>query len=215
MLRYGSGRSAARLARLLREQEVGGSTPLAPTIFLLILTFSIASCTPVPKFRSGPIEPAFAPELASAGASDSTVLAHRFAPPVHGFSRDRITSRFGPRKSPGRGGSEFHEGIDIKAKPGEEVFAAAAGRIVFSGRQRGYGNVVVIDHGNAVSTRYAHLFYAIVRKGERVSGGERIGRAGKRGAATGTHLHFEIRHNGKALDPLRYLWLDSGGHEGP
>ena len=104
----------------------------------------------------------------------------------------------------------MHEGIDIKARPGEEIIAAASGSVAFAGRQRGYGNVVIVDHGSGIRTLYAHLFYACVRRGELVGAGQRIGRAGKRGSATGTHLHFEVRRRGTALDPTPYLWLDSG-----
>jgi murein DD-endopeptidase MepM/ murein hydrolase activator NlpD len=69
---------------------------------------------------------------------------------------------------------------------------------------------VIVDHGGGISTLYAHLFYATVRRGEAVGAGETVGRAGRRGSATGTHLHFELRRNGAAIDPAPHLWLDSG-----
>ena len=210
MLGYRSGRSAARLARLLREQEVGGSTPLAPTIFfILVLSVLLSSCTPAPRYYAKKAESQQVIEQTIAAAGDSTVRALRLAPPVKHFTRSRITSPFGARNNPRRSGREFHEGIDIKANGGEEIVAAAAGTVAFAGKQRGYGTMVVLDHGSGVSTVYAHLFYANVRKREGVSAGQNIGRAGKRGAATGTHLHFEIRRGGKALDPMPHLWLDS------
>jgi murein DD-endopeptidase MepM/ murein hydrolase activator NlpD len=101
--------------------------------------------------------------------------------------------------------------VDIKAGQGEEILAAASGKVAFSGHKRGYGTVVIVDHGNGVSTLYAHLFYASVRKGESIGAGETIGRAGRRGRATGTHLHFEVRYQGSPIDPVPHLWLDSGG----
>ena len=88
---------------------------------------------------------------------------------------------------------------------------AATGSVSFSGRKRGYGDVVIIDHGNGVSTLYAHLVSAAVKAGESIGAGEIVGRAGKRGRATGTHLHFEVRRSGSPIDPVPHLWLDSGG----
>jgi murein DD-endopeptidase MepM/ murein hydrolase activator NlpD len=210
MLVCRSGRSAARLARLVRDQEVGGSTPLAPTIiFSLILLIVVSSCTPAPKYRAHAEESAQAPLWSTGAPADSTVRALMLTAPVHAFAARRVTSPFGIRQNPRTGGTAFHEGVDIKAQSAEEIIAAGGGTVTFSGKQRGYGNVVKIDHGNGVSTVYAHLFYASVRKGERVSRGQRIGHAGKRGTATGVHLHFEIRHHGRALDPMQHLWLDS------
>ena len=101
--------------------------------------------------------------------------------------------------------------MDIKARPGEEILAAASGIVVYSGHKRGYGTVVIIDHGSGVSTLYAHLFHASVREGESIGRGEPVGRAGKRGRATGTHLHFEVMRSGSPIDPVPHLWLDSGG----
>jgi murein DD-endopeptidase MepM/ murein hydrolase activator NlpD len=225
MLTDGSGRSAARLARLVRDQEVGGSTPLAPTIFhplivpnmnhsaLILVAVGLATlhaaggCAPAPKYRShpGPIEAA--PRQGVSGDAGIPDLGIRLLSPVKGFDPARITSPFGIRPSTGR----RHDGVDIKAKPGEEILAAASGIVAFSGRQRGYGNVVILDHGNGVSTLYAHLFYASVRAGDSIRAGEAVGRAGKRGRATGTHLHFEVRRRGSPIDPAPQLWLDSGG----
>jgi murein DD-endopeptidase MepM/ murein hydrolase activator NlpD len=174
-----------------------------------VLSVFLSSCTPAPRYyaKKGKSQQVIEQTIGAAG--DSTVRALRLAPPVKNFVRSRITSPFGARNNLRRSGREFHEGIDIKANRGEEIIAAAAGTVAFAGRQRGYGTVVIIDHGSGVSTVYAHLFYASVRKGEGVNAGQNIGRAGKRGAATGTHLHFEIRRGGKALDPMPHLWLDS------
>jgi len=164
-------------------------------------------CAPAPKYRAhAEARPLEARETASrdGGIPD---LGIKLSPPVRVFSRARITSPFGIRSTDGR----RHDGVDIKAKSGEEVLAAASGIVVFSGRKRGYGNVVILDHGNGVSTLYAHLFYACVRERESIGAGETVGRAGKRGRATGTHLHFEVRRGASAFDPVPHLWLDSGG----
>lgn len=212
MLKRRSGRSAARLARLVRDQEVGGSTPLAPTIsftrlflitVIIVACLALAACTPAPKYRTHPIEERGGPEtvLRREGIPQ---LGIRLAPPVQSFARSRVTSPFGTSADPGSRGRR-HDGIDIKASANEKILAAAAGTVTFAGRQRGYGNVVMVDHGGGIVTVYAHLFYACVRKGDRVGAGATIGRAGKRGTATGVHLHFEVRLNGVAIDPAPYL----------
>ena len=174
--------------------------PIAVTILL-----ALSACTPSPKYRARPPEPEPATSDAASRGEGIPTLSVRLLPPVRDFHIRRITSAFGSRSNPRSAGSRRHDGIDIKATAGEEIIAAAAGVVVFAGRQRGYGNVVIIDHGGGTTTLYAHLFYARVRRGESVAAGETIGRAGKRGSATGTHLHFEVRHGGTALDPAPYL----------
>ena len=121
-----------------------------------------------------------------------------------------MTSRFGIRKDPSYGTREFHHGIDIKAIMGEDVLAAAPGTVIFAGKQSGFGKVVIIDHGKRFCTVSAHLSSMLVEEGERVERGTVIGKVGKSGNATGTHLHFEIRVAGKSVDPMQYL-SNSGG----
>jgi len=103
-----------------------------------------------------------------------------------------ITSNFGWRRDPFTGQSRFHRGVDLAAVYGQDVQAARAGRVVFSGEQRGYGNTVVVEHLDGTKTRYAHLSATLVEKGEAVQAGAPVGRAGHSGRATGTHVHFEI-----------------------
>ena len=129
----------------------------------------------------------------------------RLSWPLAGRGRSSVTSRFGPRKSPGAGGSTFHKGIDIDGVREERVLAAAPGEVVFSGRMSGFGNVVMLDHGGRLITVYGHLSRSIVRIEDRVSKGQTIGYVGSTGAATGSHLHFEVRYKGVSVDPLRYL----------
>jgi murein DD-endopeptidase MepM/ murein hydrolase activator NlpD len=128
----------------------------------------------------------------------------RLAWPLAGRGRSSVTSRFGPRKSPG-GGSTWHKGIDIDGVREERALAAAGGEVVFAGRMSGFGNVVMIDHGDRLITVYGHLSRSIVRLEERVSRGQTIGYVGSTGTATGSHLHFEVRYKGKSVDPLDYL----------
>jgi len=113
---------------------------------------------------------------------------------------------FGGRRNPfGGRGFEFHEGQDIDAEYGDPVIAAGNGRVTIAGRQRGYGNVVYIDHGAGLSTRYGHLSQINVAVGQSVTRGQKIGLVGSTGRSTGPHLHYEVRINNQPVDPKRYL----------
>ena len=120
----------------------------------------------------------------------------RLLPPAAGT----VSSGFGMRAGGG------HEGIDILAPAGAEVRAASHGRAEYSGSgKRGYGNVVILDHGDGITTLYGHLAAIRVQSGETVTAGAVIGTAGRSGNATTSHLHFELRIDGKAVDPIPYL----------
>lgn len=98
-----------------------------------------------------------------------------------------------------------HDGIDIAASTGTPISAEADGRVTFAGSRGGYGNVVIIDHGNGTETRYAHQDTIGVSVGQTVRAGERVGTVGSTGMSTGPHLHFEGRRNGQSLNPRRVL----------
>lgn len=125
----------------------------------------------------------------------------RLAWPVKG----EITSRFGTRIHPVFKTKLMHTGIDIRASEGTPIKAAAPGETLFAGWLRGYGQVVILDHGRDLTTVYAHLSRFNVEEGKIVKGGEIIGNVGSTGVASGPHLHFEVRINGDAKDPLGYL----------
>jgi murein DD-endopeptidase MepM/ murein hydrolase activator NlpD len=127
----------------------------------------------------------------STGGASSSGLAW----PVHGT----LTSNFGTRWG------RMHEGIDIAGGSGTPIGAAAAGRVILAGQQSGYGNIVVVDHGNGLSTAYAHLSSISVGVGQSVGQGTVIGGMGTTGHSTGVHLHFEVRVNGAPSNPLNYL----------
>jgi len=117
--------------------------------------------------------------------------------------RGRITSPFGGRRDPFSGRHGNHLGVDIAVPRGTPIGAAAAGQVVFAGRQSGYGNTVVIEHPDGRRTRYAHAERLFVNAGEAVQAGQTIAAVGSTGRSTGPHLHFEVTENGRHVDPLR------------
>ncbi len=117
----------------------------------------------------------------------------------------RLSSRYGLRRDPLHGRHRMHHGVDIPGRRGTQVQASAAGRVHFAGVAGGYGRMVEIEHGDGVTTRYAHLDQILVPQGGMVSQGDTIGLMGATGRATGDHLHFEIRRNGQSIDPLPFL----------
>lgn len=121
--------------------------------------------------------------------------AESFIIPVAGG----ISSRYGKR------GSRFHDGIDIPAPAGTAIVAAKSGIVVFSGRQKGYGNTVTINHGDGTVTRYSHNSVNLVKKGERVKQGQPIAKIGRTGRATCNHLHLSLFVHGKRVNPEKYF----------
>jgi murein DD-endopeptidase MepM/ murein hydrolase activator NlpD len=121
--------------------------------------------------------------------------------PAHGW----LTSTMGKRTDPMTGGADYHPGLDIAGERGQAVYATADGIVTHASRQGAYGNLIVIDHGFGLETRYGHLSRFHVRDGDRVQRGDLIGRLGATGRATGTHLHYEVLANGRLLNPLRLL----------
>jgi len=124
----------------------------------------------------------------------------------------KLESGFGGRRNPFGGGSyEFHSGQDIDAAWGDPVVAGASGKVAFVGWQNGYGQLVVIDHGGGLTSRYGHLSHIDVEAGKTVERSQFIGRVGSTGRSTGPHLHYEIRINDQPVNPLQYL-LTSATH---
>lgn len=118
----------------------------------------------------------------------------------------KLESGFGGRRNPFGGSSyEFHSGQDIDAALGDPVVAGASGVVTFVGVQNGYGNLVVIDHGGGLTTRYGHLSHIDVSQGQSVERGQFIARVGSTGRSTGPHLHYEVRINDEPVNPLQYL----------
>lgn len=116
-----------------------------------------------------------------------------------------ITSRFGYRVAPTTGASTYHGGLDVGAGMGASIVAAGAGDVIYAGENGGYGNCVMIDHGNGVVTVYAHMSSIGVSYGQYVTAGQYVGAVGSTGVSTGPHCHFEIRINGAQTDPAAYF----------
>ena len=117
------------------------------------------------------------------------------------------SSNYGWRIDPISGVRAFHEGMDFMAETGTPVRGAAGGMVVYSDLHSQYGNMVEIDHGNGLVSRYAHLSKRLVKNGDVVMSGSTIGAVGTTGRSTGPHLHFEVRQNGAPLNPVQFLRL--------
>jgi murein DD-endopeptidase MepM/ murein hydrolase activator NlpD len=133
---------------------------------------------------------------------ESLIVALPSGSPAVGM---QTTSGFGTRYDPFNGQRAMHAGIDFRGPHGSPIRSAAPGRVSFVGVKSGYGNVVEVDHGHGLLTRYAHLAGFAARVGDRVDSGDTIARMGSTGRSTGTHLHFEVRVNGAAVNPRRFL----------
>lgn len=117
----------------------------------------------------------------------------------------RVTSGFGSRRDPFDGTMHAHHGIDLGLRAGTPVHAERTGVVTFAGQQGGYGNVVIIDHGDGVETRYAHCASLTVAAGDKVTEGAVVGTVGSTGRSTGPHLHFEVRENGRPTNPVSFI----------
>ncbi len=115
------------------------------------------------------------------------------------------SSSYGWRIDPFNGNKAFHEGLDFSAATGTPIYAAAGGIVTTAERTADYGNIVKVDHGSGLETRYAHASKLMVKVGDRVEKGQIVALVGSTGRSTGAHLHYEIRLNGNALDPRKYL----------
>jgi len=117
--------------------------------------------------------------------------------------KGNISSRYGARESIR---NHTHKGLDIAAKIGTPIKAVADGKVTYSGAMGGYGKLIIIDHGNGITTRYGHCSKLYVKVGTQVTAGDLIAAVGNTGNSTGPHLHFEIRQNGVYVNPTNYLY---------
>lgn len=168
-------------------------------IFLLLISLHLGACV-----HSGSSS-----RHVKAQASSSAVLTidgSQWRSPLRGS----ISSHYGPRSGAGLfPGSRYHHGVDIKAKAGTKIRAASSGRVIFAGWRRGFGRLVIVDHG-PLHTYYAHCQSIHVRPGDWVDRGQWLARVGSSGRSTGPHLHFEIRAkaSGRSFNPITILKLE-------
>ena len=133
--------------------------------------------------------------------------------PVLNKDLKRVASGYGVRIDPVYHVRKFHQGMDFTAPTGTEVFATGNAKVSFVGWKQGYGNTVILDHGFGYQTLYAHLFKALVRKGQKVRRSDIIALVGNTGKSTGPHLHYEVRVHGKPVDPRNYYFYDLSPEE--
>jgi murein DD-endopeptidase MepM/ murein hydrolase activator NlpD len=133
--------------------------------------------------------------------------------PVMNKDLKRVASGYGMRIDPVYHVRKFHQGMDFTAPTGTEVFATGNAKVKFAGWKQGYGNTVILDHGYGYETLYAHLYKALVRKGQKVRRSDIIALVGNTGKSTGPHLHYEVRLNGKPVDPRNYYFYDLSPEE--
>jgi murein DD-endopeptidase MepM/ murein hydrolase activator NlpD len=154
-------------------------------------------------------DPRFTKLAASLGRMDAMERALAAIPTSMPAAVMMMSSGFGYRSDPFTGGGAMHNGLDFKGPVGTPILAAAEGRVTSVGAQGGYGNTVEITHANGLVTRYAHLSGFNVANGQKVDRGVQIGRMGSTGRSTGSHLHFEVRLNGQAINPRKFLEANS------
>jgi murein DD-endopeptidase MepM/ murein hydrolase activator NlpD len=186
------------------------NAPLADTLFSeLSLAISRAGGLGLADSMLGPLQRAtgFVPqaaELPAAKAADAIATATAQTPIMPSLA-GRVSSAYGWRHDPIDDSVKFHKGVDIALPLGQEIPAPQAGKVVFAGEMSGYGQTVVLDHGNQVTTRYAHLSSIAVQVGDAVTAGQSIGQVGTTGRTTGPHLHFEVLEGGKSVNPSEKL----------
>ena len=132
-------------------------------------------------------------------------LKKKLVPSVPPVNTGWFSSNFGWRIDPFTGQNAFHEGVDFMSETGSQVISAAGGVVAYSDNHSEYGNMIEIDHGNGLLTRYAHLSKRLVKVGDVVLRGIKIGEVGNTGRSTGPHLHFEVRFKGASQNPVRFL----------
>lgn len=218
---------ADRLARIDRQQAqavvaiVAAADARADKVKQIVSRLGVTVALPEQQRASGdadamggPYVPLDSPEALGAALAEADAAFGRLdtlrkvvgklpvAPPLPGAV---MTSNFGSRSDPFLGSAAFHAGVDFRSPTGTDVHATAPGRIVTAGRNGGYGNMVEIDHGKGLTTRYAHLSKIAVEVGQTVARGTVVGEVGSTGRSTGPHLHYETRVNGTAVNPTAYM----------
>ncbi len=157
----------------------------------------------------------FAGHLTALVAFQPPDLTCLTAEPIASGNFYEESSGYGWRNDPIGHFPKFHSGTDFRGKRGTPVLAAGDGTVIFAGSKNGYGNIVIVDHGDGITTRYAHLKKIISKKDSVVTAGMQVGELGATGRATGPHLHFEVRLEGRPVDPVSALQIATLQRESP
>ena len=201
LTRFADRRSAVA-ASAMRSLGLNPHTVLASLDGRDAIGGPLISLAPPAKGR---IDPRFRRLGLSLARMDALQRGLQGIPQVIPAAGTHISSGFGYRSDPFAGSPAFHAGLDFKGPTGTPIFSAARGRVTFVGQRPGYGNVVEINHGNGLRTRYAHMSAFRTQVGDPVTGGQIIGAVGSTGRSTGPHLHFEVRLNGQPVNPRPFL----------
>ena len=186
---------AASVGNISNPEGLAGVVSAAPPVVLdAAETVSATSAEPPRSFPSD-----FAQRISGMSEKTGSLLQKEWMPPIR--EGGRVSSSFGYRRDPFEGTQRFHHGIDIAAEAGAKVYPVKDGVVTFSGFRKGYGNIVEIDHGEGLVTRYAHNRANQVAVGDKVSSNTVIAEVGSTGRSTGPHLHFEVQHDGKKIHP--------------
>lgn len=149
--------------------------------------------------------PKFKSMFSSWKAMDGGAKASVAVPSAKPLTNAALTSSYGVRNHPVLGARRMHSGLDLASPTGTAVYATADGYVGRAGYVGAYGNLVELEHGTSIQTRYAHLSSLLVKPGQRVTKGQLIGRVGSTGRSTGPHLHYEVRMDGAALNPELFV----------
>jgi murein DD-endopeptidase MepM/ murein hydrolase activator NlpD len=197
-----AGRAMERLPSAVKSRAMGGGSATSAAAPILESAFSSPdNALGVLRELLGAIEQRLANVRSGVERRQALAAATPSIWPVTGW----LSSGYGSRQDPFNGGSDFHPGLDISANHGRAVMATADGTVLSAAYGGAYGNLIVIDHGFGITTRYGHLSRFAVTNGQSVRRGEVIGYVGSTGRSTSPHLHYEILVNGKLTNPLNLL----------
>ncbi len=201
-------RSVDKLPSLIKSRAMGGGTEVRRTTETAALSSMLNTEDTFGLMRTllESIESRLSLVRTAVDRRNALAAATPSMWPAHGW----LTSPWGMRTDPVKGGPDFHPGLDIAGERGQPVFATASGKISFAGYNGDYGNMVVVDHGFGLQTRYGHMLATKAHVGDDVKRGDQIGQVGATGKATGNHLHYEVLANGRLLNPLQLLTQKPG-----
>jgi len=194
--------ASARLTKTAKTDGAGGSARAGALTGAFPARVDLTELVAA-IFEGRTVRPASSAGPAQVNAALHAPSASPWASLLEGTAR--LSSGFGMRKDPFTGRPAFHAGVDLAVDKGTRIHPFDAGKVVFSGRKRGYGNVVIVRHGDGMDTVYGHNSVNLVKAGQWVTPETVLGKTGSTGRSTGPHLHFEVRRNGRAVNPLSVL----------